>query len=522
VTDSGRIAVQAAGILMISSTLSRILGYVRNIVIYSDFGLGGWTDAYNAAFSIPDLLYTLLVGGALSSAFIPVFTGYIATNREEEGWKTASSVINILTCLILFFIAIGLVFTPQMINALVPGFTQEIQTLTVTLTRIMFIQCFFMAMTGFSMGILHSYQRFLPVAVSSVVYNVMIITVGVLLSPHIGIMGYTLGVAAGAAVQFAIQFYHLVKLGLRYRPYVDLRLAGVRQVFVLLAPMLVGMSVSQLNLFVNQNLASGLSQGTLTALLIAQRLMQMPNGIFATAVVIATFPTLSAQAARGETDAFKQSMSLCFRTILFVMVPAAVGMAVLRAPVIRVLYQQGRFGGGDTEAAAAALLYYCVGLCAYGGIQVFNRAFYAMQDTWTPVSVGMVSVAANIALSAALLGPMAHAGLALAYSLAGILNMVILFWLLRRKAGPLGGRRILRSFSRTLLISAGMGLAAWGTAGFIEAHMDMGSKTGQLIQVAASIGVGGAVFFALAYMLKMEECRIVADALLGRIRRKRR
>ncbi|MDR1206286.1 MAG: murein biosynthesis integral membrane protein MurJ [Peptococcaceae bacterium] len=518
-TDSGRTAVQAAGILMVSTIVSRILGYVRNIVIYSSFGLGGLTDAYNAAFSIPDFLYILLVGGALSSAFIPVFTGYIATDREEEGWNTASSVINILTLLVLFFILLGEIWTPQLIRLLAPGFTEEVKALTVTLTRVMFIQCFFMAMTGFSMGILHSYRRFLPVAVSSVIYNVMIIAVGVALSPLIGIMGYTLGVVAGAAVQFAIQFYHLRKLGLRYRPHIDLRLPGVKRVFILLTPILVGMSVSQLNLFVNQNLASSLSQGTLTALLIAQRLMQTPNGIFATAIAVTMFPTMTAQAARGEMSDFKQSFSLGFRTILFVTAPAAVGMAVLRTPIIRILYQHGLFSGGDTEAAAEALLFYCVGLCAYGCIQMFSRMFYSMQDTWTPVSVGMVSIAVNIALSLLLMKPMRHAGLALAYSLAGIVNMLILFALLRRKAGPMGGRRILRSFVKILLISFGMGLAAWAVYSLTEARMDMELMTNQLIQAAASIGLGGAVFFALARALKMEEYRVVADTLLKRLRR---
>jgi putative peptidoglycan lipid II flippase len=255
---------------------------------------------------------------------------------------------------------------------------------------------------------------------------------------------------------------------------------------------------------------------------IAQRLMQMPNGIFATAIVIAMFPTLSAQAARGEMDAFKQSMSLCFRTILFVMIPSAVGMAVLRTPIIRVLYQRGLFDSGDTEAAAAALLYYCVGLCAYGGIQVLNRAFYAMQDTWTPVSVGVVSVAVNITLSVALLESMAHAGLALAYSLAGILNLLILFLLLRRKAGHFGGRRIFRSFFKTALIASGMGLAVWRTAGFFETHMDMGSQAGQVIQVAVSIGLGTAVFWALARLFHIEEGQIIADMLWRRFKRRKR
>jgi putative peptidoglycan lipid II flippase len=338
-------------------------------------------------------------------------------------------------------------------------------------------------------------------------------------------MGYTLGVVAGAAVQFSIQFYHLKRLGLRYRPYIDLRLPGVRRVFALLAPVLLGMSVSQLNLFVNQNLASGLPAGTLTALLIAQRLMQMPNGIFATPIAVTMFPTMTAQAARGEMSSFKQSFSLGFRTILFVTAPAAVGMSALRTPLIRILYQHGMFGGGDTQMAAEALRFYCLGMCAYGCVQLFNRMFYSMQDTWTPVRVGMVSIAVNIALSLFLMKFMrhGHTALALAYSLAGIVNVLILFMLLRRKTGPLGGWRILRSFMKILLISFVMGLAArvvYGLIGLFQAEASV-SAVNQAVRTLASIGAGGAVFFALARVTKMEEYRVVADTLMRRFRRSR-
>ena len=226
--SAGTRIVRAAGIIMVAMVLSRIIGYVRDMVIYFRFGQNNLTDAYNAAFSIPDFLYYLLVGGALSSAFIPVFSGYIATNKEEDGWHVASTIFNIIMILMVCGIGLGMVFAPAL-RILVPGFTPENIALTVTMTRIMFIQAFFMALNGITMGILNSYHHFLAPAVGSVLYNLGIITVGLLLSPYLGITGFAVGVVTGAALNFAVQVPVLLKIGLRYRPVLDLNHPGVKK-----------------------------------------------------------------------------------------------------------------------------------------------------------------------------------------------------------------------------------------------------------------------------------------------------
>lgn len=514
--SGGKRVAKAAGMLMVAMILSRIIGYVRDMVIYARFGQNSFTDAYNAAFSIPDFLYYLLVGGALSSAFIPVFSSLIATKKEKEGWIVASTIFNIIIILMLFGIALGIIFAPALINILVPGFTPENMELTVKMTRIMFVQTFFMALNGISMGILNSYQHFLAPAVGAVLYNLGIIIFGLILSPYIGIMGFAVGVVAGAILNFCVQLPALLKIGLRYRPIMDLRHPGVQKIATLILPVLIGLSVTHINLFVNQNLGSTLPEGMISALRAAQRIMQLPIGVFAIAIAVAVFPTLTGQAARGEEAEFKSTMSLGVRTIVFITLPSSIGLIALREPIVRLLFEQGRFTPEDTQATAYALFFYCIGLFAYSAIQLLNRVFYSLQDTKTPVTVGILTIFINIGLNFLLIRYLAHGGLALAYSLAGIVNMAGLLYILRKRIGSIDGRRIASSFIKTLSISVIMGLAVYQMAALVERYVGVGIKTGQIIQVLAGVAVGSAVFIGLAFAFKMEEAELAKKLVLKR------
>lgn len=520
VTQSG--IAKAAGLIMISMMLSRILGYVRDVVIYSKFGQVYLTDAYNAAFSIPDFLYYLLVGGALSSAFIPVFSSYIATNKEEDGWDVASTIFNLVMILMFVGIVIGIIFTPQLIHILVPGFNKEGFELTVLLTRIMFIQSFFMGLSGISQGILHSYKHFLAPALGSVLYNLGIIVFGLMLVDSLGIMGFTIGVVLGAAANFLIQVPALLKIGLRYRLTLNLKHPGVKQIGILIIPVLIGLSVNHLNLFVNQNLASSLPEGMLSALRAAQRIMQLPIGVFAIAVALAVFPTLTGQAARKEKEAFRETLSRGVRTVIFITLPAAVGLIVLRVPVVRALFQQGEFTVSNTEATSYALLFYSLGLIGYSAQQVLNRAFYALKNTKIPVFVGIITVLINLVLNFLLIKPLAHGGLALAYSIAGLANMVMLLFFLRLRIGHIDGRKMLASFGKTLFASLIMGVVVYFCSYLIEANFDIQYKTIQIIQVVVPVIVGVVVYGSMAWMMKMEEAQMAMGILMRKLKRKRK
>jgi putative peptidoglycan lipid II flippase len=519
--STGTKVAKAAGIIMVAMVLSRIIGYVRDMVILARFGQNKFTDAYNAAFSIPDFLYYLLVGGALSSAFIPVFSSYIATQKEEDGWRVASTIFNIVIILMLVGITIGFIFAPALIYILVPGFSSDNLDLTVKMTRIMFLQTFFMALNGISMGILNSYQHFLAPAVGSVMYNLGIIVIGLLLAPSFGIVGFAIGVVVGAALNFAVQLPALLKLGLRYRPIMDLSHPGVKKIGTLILPVLIGLSVTHFNLFVNQNLGSSLPEGMITALRNAQRIMQLPIGVFAIAIAVAVFPTLTGHAARGEKEEFKKTMSLGVRTIIFVTLPAAVGLIALKTPVVRLLFQQGKFTVEDTRATAYALLFYSIGLFAYSAIQLLNRVFYSLQDTRTPVTVGIGTILVNIALNFLLIKPLGHGGLALAYSIAGIVNLLGLLIILRQKIGGIDGKRILASFSKTLLVSLVMGVLAYLGAWFTEILVGTTTKFGQLLQVGVGVSIGVLVFTALVLLLKMEEGELAKSLFLRRFQKRR-
>lgn len=516
----GRQIAKAAGFIMISMVFSRLLGYVRDVVIYANFGQNRITDAYNAAFSIPDLLYMLLIGGALSSAFIPVFSGYLARDKENEAWEVASIIFNWIVILLVVGVGAGLVYTPHLINLLVPGFPPESMGLTVQMTRIMFVQVILMAVSGIVTGILHSYKHFNAPAVGSVLYNLGIILAGYILSRFYGIIGFAIGVVIGAFLHLAVQLPVLKKTEPNYRFSLNLRHPGVLQLTKLLVPVLVGLSVMQVNLLISQNLASNLPGGMLTALRTGQRLMQLPIGVFAIAISVAFFPTLTEYAAKRDFKAFSHGMSLGLRFIIFLALPATIGLVVLRIPLVRLLFEMGQFTSENTEATAYALLFYSLGICAYASIQLLSRAFYALQDTVTPVAIGILTIAINIMLNITLRTPLGHGGLALAYSLAGIFNMGALFWILRRKLGDAGKwRAILSSFGKSLIASLLMGIVLHITAYGGEVWFDIATKTGQLLQISLAMVAGLFTYGGIAVALKMEEAELVHRLWRSRVGR---
>ena len=505
---------------MIAMTLSRILGYVRDVIIYSKFGQNYYTDAYNAAFSVPDLIYYLLVGGALSSAFIPVISGYLAKEEEDEAWKVVSTVFNLIMILLVIGISLGMIFTEELIFLLVPGFNAESLALTVNLTRIMFAQSFFMTLNGIIQGVLHSSKHFLSPAIGSVLYNVGIILIGLLLSRPFGIAGFSIGVVGGAFMNFLVLLPALKRTGIRYYSGIDLKHPGVIKLFRLIIPVFVGLSVTHLNLFVTQNLASQLpDEGMISALRAAYRISMLPVGIFGLAIGVSFFPSLTGHAARNEKDEYIKLLSLGMRTIVYITLPATVGLIALKTPIVRAMYQQYHFTAANTEATAHALLFYSLGIVAYSAQALLYRSFYAMEDTKTPVIVGVTTMSMNIVLSLILVKYMYHGGLALAHSVAGIFNMIILLVVIRISFGQIDGRNMLLSFSKTSLASLLMGLAVFASASFFEVYLGVGHKIMQISQVLLATLVGLVVYFIITSLLKMEESQIVKDIILKRLKR---
>lgn len=520
-SSTNRTLVKAAGFLMAAQLASRILGFLRESLMAGFFGQGGTTDAYNTAFVLPDLLYWLLVGGVLSAAFIPVFSEYIAKGKEEEGWRVVSSVVNLIFLSLGLLILVGLIFTPQFIRLMVPGFKPENISLSINLTRILLIQPLFMALSGLTMGILNSYKIFWPSAVGTVLYNACVILFGTILAnpanPN-SISGFAFGVVVGAFVNFAVQIPSLRKVGVRYYPIIDWHDPGVRRIGALAVPIIISYSLNQIQVAVNNNFGSSLFPGSISAVWYSYRLYQLPVGIFALAIAVATFPTMTEQAALKQWDKLRQTISSSVRMVIFITVPISIGMIVLRYPLIRVLFQHGHYAAKDTLIMAIPLLYYAVGISSQSVIQILPRAFYALQDTWTPVILGIISMAINIIAMLLLIRPLAHGGLAFATSIAAFVNMLLLFYVLRRRLGQMDGWAMFWTSVKSLVASLLMAVVIWVWSERLLTPL-IGVRTlASLIILVTGTVIGVIVFAGTAKLLRMEEFEQTMGLMQRRIR----
>lgn len=504
---------------MIAMLISRMLGFIREATLASSFGASWETDAFLAAFTVPDFLYDLLVGGILSSAFIPVFSSYLATDREEEAWEVASTMINLMAIVMLVCVALGMVFAVPLTKLVAYDFTGQTLSMAVKLTRIMFPAFVILALYGLMQGILNSYKHFAAPAVGAIAYNLCIIVFGLLLQPRFGIMSFAIGVVAGHIASFCIQFPVAVKKGFRYRFTLNLKHPGVRQMFMLMVPTMLGLAANRVNLIVNQSIASGISEGSITALRMASRLMWLPLGVFAGSIAVAVFPTLATQAAKKEMTAFKQTLSMGIRSIFLITIPASVGLAVLSTPIVRLLFERGEFSPQATLVTAYALIFYCVGLFAQAGVWVVTRAYYALHDTMRPVLIAVTTIVINVALNLLLRPVLAERGLALAYSLTGIYNLAVLLYILRLKIGQIGMKSILRSFVMVTISSAIMGLVTYGVAYYLGTVLDLKDTVNQAVQVAVSILVGLLVFAGAVLLCRLEETEIITGIIKRKLKK---
>jgi len=511
--------LKAAGFLMAAQLASRILGFLRETLMAGFYGQGGATDAYTASFILPDLLYWLLVGGVLSAAFIPVFSRYIAEGKEKEGWRVASSVVNLILLTLGVLTLVGLFFAPQFVRLVVPGLAAENMALATHLTRILLMQPLFMALSGLTMGILNSYKIFWPSALGTVLYNACVIFFGTILAnpadPH-SISGFAVGVVVGAFVSFAVQIPALTKVGMRYYPIIDWHDPGVRRIGALAVPIIISYSLNQIQVAVNANFGSQLFPGSITAFLWSYRLFQLPVGIFAIAIAVATFPTMTEQAALKQWDQLRQTVSQAVRMVIFITLPISAGMIVLRFPLIRVLFQHGHFTAQDTYTTAFPLLFFAVGISAQSVIQILPRAFYALQDTWTPVTLGIIAMVVNVIAMVLLVGPLEVGGLAFATSIAAFVNMILLFYMLRRRLGQMDGWAMFGTSVQTLTASLFMAVVIWAWSEFLTPLIGTQMLASLTVLLTGTL-LGALAFAVMAKILRMGEFEQAMDLVNRRI-----
>ncbi|CDF57753.1 murein biosynthesis integral membrane protein MurJ [Thermobrachium celere] len=495
--------------LMIIYFLSRILGFIREMIIAKVFGRNSVTDAFFAAFTIPDVMYDLLVAGALSSGFMPVFNEHLAKEDEEGAWKAANTFITVALIFIVIFNILYYALAKYLIPLVAIGNAKDPATyaLTVKLTRFMTISVSFTVCAGLTMGILNSYKIFTTPALGPVLYNVGIIIGAILLGGKFGIYGLATGVILGALLNFGVQVPNFLKVGKRFRFELNTKNESYRRMLRLMGPALLGLAILRINLVVNQNIASILDQGSITALRYAQRIMMLPVGIFGASVSTAIFPTLNAHIARKEFDEYKAVISQGLRTLIFITIPATVGLVVLNKPIVRLLFKTGKFTEQDVLVTAFALSFYALGILGQCAVPVLTRSFYSLQDTKTPVKIGALIVVFNITLNLLFVkfSGLAIGGIALTSSLAAILQMVLLYRMLGKKVNGLRTREVIVSLTKSIAASVAMGVVVFLSSLVVEKFIGSVSKLAQLINVGISITLGVLVYGLAAYLFKMEE-----------------
>ncbi len=504
---------RAAGVIGSMTLLSRVFGFTRDLLIAMKFGASPAADAFFVAFRIPNIQRRVLAEGAVSSAFIPVFSEYREHHKEEESWLLAANLFNILLLLLTFSCIFLVLFAPWIVTLFAPGFIDQPEkfSLTITLTQWMAPFLLFIGLSAFSTGILNTFKQFALPAFAPVVTNICMILAILFWAPtlEVPVMALAYAVCIGGFFQFVMQWPTMNRLGFRLAPVCNWRHSGVVKIGKLMLPVMLGLAVYEVNLLVDTLLASLLAGGSISYLYYANRLVQLPLGVFGVALGIALLPLLSEQAAQKKFGELRDSLNFAIRLILFISIPATVGLILCRVPIVSTLWERGEFTSATTDGTAYALLFYALGLCGFAGSKILITAFYSMQDTKTPMVIGIWSMVLNIVLNLILMGPLQHGGLALATSLASIFNAVVLIFVLKKRLGRIGGKKIAVMTCKV----AGAGLVM-GLVVFLFNQWAFDRTASLLIKLpvlSASILLGAVTFGLLARLMKLEELRYVME-----------
>ena len=519
--DNNHSVARAAGLIGAATFSSRILGFIRDMILARLFGATTSADAFFVAYRVPNLLRELFAEGSMSAAFIPVFTEYHTRRTKREAWELASAMFTTLLTIVTLIMLLGIVTAPALVWLLAPGFHDDPSKLALTtlLTQMMFPYLVFISLAALAMGILNSLHAFAAPALSPVFFNIFIIACAVFVSPSLAepIYGVAIGVVAGGAAQFAMQLPGLktrgMLMGFRFQP----GHVGVKRVGQLLLPSLLGLSVTQVNITISTVLASFFAGGP-TYLFYGMRLIQFPLGIFGVALATAILPTLSAQASRGALDELRGTLAFGLRMILFIMLPAMIGLILLRTPIVHLFFEHGTFTAADTRGTALAVLCYAVGLWAFAGVRIIVAAFYSMQDTRTPAFTAVGAVLANLVLSLLFMDSLRHAGLALATAVAGMLNLTILVAVLNRRLGGVDWTSIGLSAGRVVIALIPVGIACFWVAE-LDVWARQGEWTVKAIMLLVAIGVSTTGYVGAHAAMRSEELITLWSIVKGKFRR---
>ncbi|HEV7643867.1 MAG TPA: murein biosynthesis integral membrane protein MurJ [Pyrinomonadaceae bacterium] len=529
---------KSAGIVSVAVMGSRVLGLVREMVFARYFGAGFLYDAYQVAFTIPNVLRDLFAEGALSAAFVKVFTDYQLKKSEEEAWRLASMVLNALVVVLSVFVLLGILLAPYFVPLLASGFSPEKAALTVTMTQIMLPFILLVAMAALAMGVLNTKGKFGIPASASTAFNIISIIAGLIFafwfsggnwekpvdkesvaaaSAQWAIIGMAIGTLIGGAAQFVVQVPSLWRVGFRFSPIISFTDAGVRKVMRLMAPAILGTSAVQINVLVNTVFVTEIEGGR-SWLSYAFRLMQFPIGIFGVAIGTAAIPALSRLASQNDLAGFRKTLSDSIGLVFFLTLPSACGLVVLSEPIIRLLYERGVFKSSDTPMTAYALAAYTIGLTGYAAIKVLSPSFYALDDAKKPMIIALCSIVVNAIASYFFMRVFSqvgvtpehphgfgHVGVALATSTVALVNFLALAYFMRRRIKRIHGWQMVNSFARIAAASALLSAASYGSYYLLTMRLGIDGFFVRLIEVFVPIAIGGTVFLVASKLFGVRE-----------------
>lgn len=513
----------AAFIIMLFGLASRILGLLRDRFLASTFGAGDALDVYYAAFRIPDLIYNFLILGALSAAFIPIFSGLLSENKEKQAWELVNGILNIFIILIIAISLIFCFFTPQLMHLITPGFHPEKMDQVIIFTRIMFLSPIFLGISGIFGAILTSFKRFLMYSLAPIFYNVGIIIGVLVFVKFMGPIGLAWGVVLGAFLHMLVQCPAVFHLGFKnnfsLRKYFFNK--DIRSVLKLMIPRMMGIAVNQFNLFIITIFASLLASGSLAVFSFAQNLQSVPLGIFGVSFAIAVFPTLSRLTKKENEKEFVGTFSETFRNILFFVIPLSIMILLLRAQIVRVILGAGEFDWEDTILTYECLGFFSLSLFAQSLIPLLARSFYALKNTKIPFYAALISEAINILAVIFLIGKLKIIGLAIAFSLSSIFQMLLLLFLLHSRFGGLDDKNILRSIGKIAAASLASGVGIQLMKYSVAMFVDMDTFLGIFSQLVISAGIGTVVFITACHVFKIEEYHYFRKSITRKIFRQK-
>ncbi|ACZ42516.1 integral membrane protein MviN [Thermobaculum terrenum ATCC BAA-798] len=504
-----------AFIMAVAFVLSRVLGLVRDQVILALIGPGRDYDAYLLALQVPDLLFILMSGGAFSAAFIPVFTRLIQSHGDDEAWDMASGVMWTTVSIAVVLILLVWIFAPQIVAYGIARRSHDpyVVQKTTELLRLVVFQPLFLLLASVATAVLQSFDRFLVPAIGPIIYNISIIVSTLLFSRWLGIDAVAIGVVVGAVLFFLIQLPFLLQMGLSTRWQPPFANQHVRRTFILLAPRIVGQAAVQVNTMVALYLAAGLGTGRVTAFRVASLLFALPVSLFGTSVATAAFPALSREAGAMDIAAYKSVLKRAVKGVIFFILPASVGMMLLREPIIALLFERGKFTREDTLLTAQPFFFFAVGMWAYALVDMLPRAFYALQDTLTPLKVALVTVLLDIFVSFILVGPLGLRGLAFAFSLATIVQVLALSYLLRSRVGEWIDSEMINFLLKCCIATVLMGgllilLRPWVVNYHLLSFPDF------LVRLLIVIAVAAGGYLGVSTALGQSEVRVVLNMVL--------